>query len=590
MNKVNRFFLSAMILSIAGNWMGSTARASDATPWDSYRLYLQGLLEERAGRTAQAIASYQEALRRDPNAEFLKQSLAGLYSVQSDTAAAINAFEIALEENPENLEVLAHLGQLYYLAGRFQEAQEVLTQALLLAPQNPTLHFWRALVAQEEGKWEDAVLHMKQAAKLNPDPGSLLRLATYYGRLGQTKESIRVLNRLHRLQPDNPDFMYFLALAYEDREKPRSAIRWLNRALAISPDQPELYFHLALNWDKRKRFDKVEEHLLKAIEQDPHNALALNYLGYSWVERNTRLPEALGFIERAVAQDPQNQAYRDSLGWAYFRLGRSTEAATVLSSTVYAANDPVVWSHYGDVLMAVGNPAEAVRAWQEGLLLSPNDKELLKRLGEEGRPTRVAPLSAPRTLLKRVEGNFRQVGALSGLAGMSVRVGGRAFSGQGLFYYSRPNLFRLEVLGPFLAPQAVLIYDGKAHWTPAINTTGDEGPWLDLWARILSGDFFKGFDDPSVQVRQEGARLVYSSPGGELRLNAREKSVEEAKIFTAEGNTVVLKFRSPREEEGLLLPRVVEGESQGGGFRFTLQFSRLSVNPALKKSLFLPAP
>ena len=590
MKKVNRLFLSVALLSVAGYWWGTTATASDAAPWDSYRLYLQGLLEERAGRTAEAMAAYQEALRRDPNAEFLKKSLAGLYDVRSDTAVAISAYELYLEENPDNVEALAHVGQLYYLSGRFQEAREVLDRAVLLAPKNSTLHFWRALVAQEEGKWEDAVLHMKQAAKHNPDPGLLLRLATYYSRLGQTKESIRVLNRLHRLQPDNPDFMYFLALAYEDRGKPRSAIRWLDRALAISPDQPELHFHLALNWDKRKRFDKVEEHLLKAIEQDPHNALALNYLGYSWVERNTRLPEALGFIERAVAQDPQNMAYRDSLGWAYFRLGRSTEAATVLSSTVYPANDPVVWSHYGDVLMAIGNPAEAVRAWQEGLLLSPNDKELLKRLGEEGRPTHVVPLSAPRTLLKRVEGNFRQLGALSGLAGVSVRAGGRTFSGQGLFYYSRPNLFRLEVLGPFLAPQAVLIYDGKAHWTPAMNTTGDEGPWLGLWASILSGDFFKGFDDTTVQVRQEGTRLVYSSPGGELRLNAQEKSVEEAKILTGEGNTVVLKFRSPREEEGLMLPRVVEGESQEGGFRFTLQFSRLSVNPVLKKSLFLPAP
>lgn len=560
------------------------------TPWESYRLYLQGLLDERAGRTAQAMAAYQEALRRDPNAEFLKHSLAGLYDVRSDTAAAINGYELYLEDHPDNLEALTHLGQLYYLSNQFQDAREVLDQGLLQAPGNATLHFWRALVAQEEGKWEDAVLHMKQAAKNNPDPSLLLRLATYYSRLGQTKEAIRVLCRLQKLQPENPDFMYYLALAYEDTGKPRSAIRWLTRALAIRPDQPELHFHLALNWDKRKRFDRAEAHLIKSIEQDPENALAMNYLGYSWADKNIHTVEALVLIERAVALDPKNLAYRDSLGWAYFRLGRSTEAATVLASTVYPANDPVVWSHYGDVLMVLGRGSEAVRAWQEGILLSPNDNDLLRRLGEEGRPAHVDPVSAPRTLLKRVEGNYRQLTTLSGLASVHVRADGRALSGQGLFYYTRPALFRLEVLGPFLAPQAVLIYDGKPHWTPAVSTSGEEGPWMALWAEVLSGDFFKRFDDPSVQVRQEGTRLVYLSAGGELRLNAREKSLEEAKILSADGSSVSLRFRSPHEEAGILLPRVIEGESPRDGFRFSLQFSRFSVNPFLKPSLFVPAP
>lgn len=589
MTSLARFFLGMAVLGGVASLSCSEARASE-TPWESYRLYLQGLLDERAGRTAQAMAAYQEALRRDPNAEFLKNSLAGLYDVRSDTAAAINAYELYLEDNPDNLEALTHLGQLYYLSNQFQDAREVLDQGLLQAPENPSLHFWRALVAQEEGKWEDAVLHMKQAAKNNPDPALLLRLATYYSRLGQTKEAIRVLSRLQRQQPDNPDFMYFLALAYEDTGKPRSAIRWLNRALAIRPDQPDLHFHLALNWDKRKRFDRAEVHLRKTIEQDPENALAMNYLGYSWADKNVHTAEALALIERAVALDPENLAYRDSLGWVYFRVGRSTEAAIVLASTVYHANDPVVWSHYGDVLMVLGRGAEAVRAWQEGLLLSPNDKDLLKRLGEDGRPTHVVPASAPRTLLKRVEGNYRQLTALSGLASVKVQAGGRALSGQGLFYYTRPALFRLEVLGPFLAPQAVLVYDGKSHWTPAVSTAGEEGPWLALWGEVLSGEFFKRFDDPTVQVRQDGTSLVYENAGGELRLNAKEKSVEEAKIITAEGAPLLLKFHSSREEEGLVLPGGIEGESPRGDFSFSLQFSRLSVNPSLKPALFIPAP
>lgn len=588
MTKSARVVPGLAVLGFAAFLSCSTSWAVDDAPWDSYRLYLQGLLDERAGRTAQAMAAYQEALRRDPNAEFLKQALAGLYDVRRDTAAAIHASERDLEENPDRIETFIHLGELYYLSHRFQDAREVLDQGLLQSPENPSLHLWRGLTAQAEGKWEDAIVHLKQAAKNNPDPALLLRLATCYSQLGRPKEAIRLLSRLQRDQPENPDFMYFLALAYEETGKPRPAIRWLNRAVAIRPDQPDFHFHLALNWDKRKRFDRAEVHLLKAIELDPENALAMNYLGYTWADKNVRPEEALALIERAVALDPQNLAYRDSLGWAYFRVGRSTEAAKVLSATVYPANDPVVWSHYGDVLTALGRGEEAVRAWQEGLLLSPNDKDLLKRLGEDGRPTRVVPASAPRTLLKRVEGNYRQLNALSGLAAMTVRADGRALSGQGLFYYTRPALFRLEVLGPFLAPQAVLVYDGKSHWTPPVSA--EDGPWLALWGEVLSGDFFKRFDDPSVRVRQEGTRLVYVSKEGELRLNAKEKSVEEAKLFTADGAPLVLKFLSPREAEGLILPGGIEGESPRGDFRFSIHFSRLSVNPSLKPALFVPEP
>lgn len=559
-------------------------------PWESYRLYLRGLLDQRAGRTAQAMEAYQEALRGDPHAEFLKETLASLYDVQSDTGTMIRFYEGYLKESPDHLETLSHLGQLYYLSNRMEEARDVLDKALLQSKDDPTLHFWRALVAQGEGEWKDAIFHMNLASKKNPDPELLLRLATYYSRGGEPKETLRVLKRLHRLQPDNPDFMYFLALAYEDMGKPRSALRWLNRALKKSPDQPDLLFHSALNWDKLKRFDRTEDYLLRTLEQEPQNALALNYLGYSWADKNVRTGEALDLIQRAVALDPNNLAYQDSLGWAYFRVGRSTEAETVLASIVYPANDPVVWSHYGDVLKSLGRGAEAVRAWQEGLLLSPNDRHLLKRLDVEDRPTHVLPVSAPRTLLKRVEGNYRQVTALSGLATVNVRTGGKDLSGQGLFYYRKPDLFRLEVLGPFMIPQAVLVYNGGAHWTPAVPTSGEEGPWLALWANVLSGEFFKRFDDPTVQVRQEGTELVYLSKTAELRLDAQKKSLVEAKILTEKGDTVLLKFHIPYEEEGLILPRSIEGESQRGDFSFTLKFSRLSINPALKPSLFVPAP
>jgi tetratricopeptide (TPR) repeat protein len=545
-------------------------------------------IQERQGDFSAAEESYKKIIQSDPSNGEARLGLAALYDARGEYPSAIRAYEDYLERHPDNVDVLTRLGQLYYSSGQWGQAGELFDRSLELAPDNNGIHFWRALVAQEEKQWELAVDHMARVAKDNPEPGVLLRLASYYDHLGQKKESLRVLRQLQRKHPKNPDFMYYLALAYEDRGKTRTAIRWLNRAVAQNPNQPQFPFHLALNWDKRNRFDKAEEYLLRTIDLDPTHALALNYLGYSWVEKNQRLEEALPLIQRAVSLDPENPAYRDSLGWAFFRLKRYEEAEEVLGSVVYVAHDPVVWSHYGDVLKVLGREAEAVRAWQEGLLLSPDDPELLKRLGVEGRPSRVTPLSASRTLLKRVEGNYRQLTSLSGLAAVSVRSDGRTVKGRGLFYYTRPGAFRVEILGPFFTPQAVLVYDGKAHWSPAVETSGDEAAWLALWAEVLVGDFFKRFDDPAVVVQQEGTTLLYVAPEGKLRLDARQNNLVDAQLTVPGSPPIRLTFRDSREEEGIRLPRVVEGESSQNDFRFTLEFSRLTINPSLKPSLFRP--
>lgn len=547
-------------------------------------------IQERQGDFSAAEESYKQIIQSDPSNGEARLGLAALYDARGDVPTAIRSYEDYLERHPDNVDVLTRLGQLYYSSGQWGEARELFDRSLELAPDNNGIHFWRALVAQEEKQWELAAYHMARVAKENPEPGVLLRLASYYDHLGQKKESLHVLLQLQRKHPKNPDFMYYLALAYEDRGKARAAIRWLNRAVAQNPNQPQFPFHLALNWDKRNRFAKTEEYLLRTIDLDPTHALALNYLGYSWVEKNQRLEEALTFIQRAVSLDPENPAYRDSLGWAFFRLERYAEAEEVLGAVVYVAHDPVVWSHYGDALKALGRGAEAVRAWQEGLLLSPDDPELLKRLGVEGRPSRVTPLSASRTLLKRVEGNYRQLTSLSGLAAVSVQSDGRTVKGRGLFYYTRPGSFRVEILGPFFTPQAVLVYDGKVHWSPAVETSGDEAAWLALWAEVLVGDFFKRFDDPAVVVQQEGTTLLYVAPEGQLRLDARQNNLVDAQLSVPGSPPIHLTFRDSREEEGIRLPRVVEGESSQNDFRFTLEFSRLTINPSLKPSLFRTAP
>jgi len=105
-----------------------------------------------------------------------------------------------------------------------------------------------------------------------------------------------------------------------------------------------------------------------ALALNPDQPQVLNYLGYSMVEQQRNLDEALDMIERAVAASPNSGYIVDSLGWVLFRLGRYQEAVSQMERAVeLLAVDPVVNDHLGDVYWAVGREREAEFQWRRAL-------------------------------------------------------------------------------------------------------------------------------------------------------------------------------------------------------------------------------
>ena len=104
------------------------------------------------------------------------------------------------------------------------------------------------------------------------------------------------------------------------------------------------------------------------IAEDPKNADALNSFGYMLAERGQKLDEAIGFVQRALAIDPGNGAYLDSLGWAYYKQNRFEQAEAPLREA--AEKLPavsVIQDHLGDLLNKRGLLDEAVAAWEKAL-------------------------------------------------------------------------------------------------------------------------------------------------------------------------------------------------------------------------------
>jgi tetratricopeptide (TPR) repeat protein len=121
-------------------------------------------------------------------------------------------------------------------------------------------------------------------------------------------------------------------------------------------------------FEREKHYSEAEEQFQKVLASDPENAAALNYLGYMLADQNMKLEEALGYIKRAVDLDPTNGAYLDSLGWAYFRLGKYELAEdNLLKASQKINTDPTVHDHLGDLYQKTGRLKLAATNWERAL-------------------------------------------------------------------------------------------------------------------------------------------------------------------------------------------------------------------------------
>ncbi|WP_272833706.1 tetratricopeptide repeat protein [Paracoccus fistulariae] len=179
--------------------------------------------------------------------------------------------------------------------------------------------------------------------------------------------------------PDLPQAWMALGDLLRQQEKFNKAVPAYDKALALLEDQPPeaKWFPLyarGIALERAGQFERAEQDLLAAIEIRPDQASLLNYLGYSWIDRNENLDRGLEMIQKAVELSPDDGYIQDSLAWAYFRLGRFEEAVEPMERAIGTmSQDPLVNDHLGDIYWMVGRHREAEIQWKRALSLEPTD-------------------------------------------------------------------------------------------------------------------------------------------------------------------------------------------------------------------------
>jgi len=275
---------------------------------------------------------------------------AGILALESerfDTAGEM--FNLAIEAQPDEAAGLWLVwGIEARAAERTAEAARIFKRAIdekVLPEDNPAFHYYLAGALALEEKTDEALAAARKAAGVKPDSARYQARVAWVLYLGDRHEAARKAYE-ELIEQFDEDYE-----STEMREVLRDARLSLSNLCVIRGD-----------------LAKAEEWLEQVLDEFPDDPGASNDLGYLWADQNEHLQPAVAMIERAVAAEPDNTAYRDSLGWVYYRLGRNTQAVIELEKAA-AGDEPdgVILDHLGDAYLAAGQAEKARQAWRRAV-------------------------------------------------------------------------------------------------------------------------------------------------------------------------------------------------------------------------------
>lgn len=303
--------------------------------------YAEASLLDAEGKTNEAAQAVKDILastaKKSYNADErrvrigLLESLAAMYRNSDQPDQAVDTFRQMLDVDPDKAPLVsASIIDTYRQAKMFPKAEQEADAAFKKWPADRSLVIARATLLADLGKTDEAASSVKKLLDGKDDKEIYIALAQVYDKGKKFGDVAKALESAEKLgQTDE--------------------------------DRINIWFLRGAMYERQKNIEAAEAEFQKVLKVDPDNPGALNYIGYMLADRNIRLEESLKFIQKALDRDPENGAYLDSLGWAYYRLGRYREAEDTLRRAVdKTPKDPTVHDHYAETLLKENKVKEAV--------------------------------------------------------------------------------------------------------------------------------------------------------------------------------------------------------------------------------------
>ena len=201
--------------------------------------------------------------------------------------------------------------------------------------------------------------------------------------------SLKFINsKFKEIKNPNKKMIFDIANFNKNAKKYAKAINYYDQILLNIDSNSDLYAEILYrrggSYERSGDYKNADNDLLKSLEINPDDAYVLNYLAYSWLEREYKIDTALEMLENAYASRSNDPYIIDSIGWAYFLVGQYKKAENFLKRAVeLMPQDPIVNDHYGDILWKLNRKIQARYFWQNVLKLEETEDEMKKNIKEK---------------------------------------------------------------------------------------------------------------------------------------------------------------------------------------------------------------
>ena len=188
-----------------------------------------------------------------------------------------------------------------------------------------------------------------------------------------------------KIENPNEKILFDIANFYKKAKNYEEAIRYYSKIIENLDDnsdiKSDILYRRGGTYERIKNYEKADKDLIDALQITPDDAYILNYLAYSWLERDYKINEAIKMLETAYELESDDPYIIDSIGWAYYLTDDYPRAEKFLKRAVeLMPDDPIVNDHYGDILWKLNRKIQARYFWTNVLKMKDTEKELIEKI------------------------------------------------------------------------------------------------------------------------------------------------------------------------------------------------------------------
>jgi tetratricopeptide (TPR) repeat protein len=339
-----------------------------------------GLVKLAKGDTALAVNSFKMASLLDSTYEEGNRNLARVYLQQSNWEEAIRCYE-KLQTDATHSRTLA---LLYFYSKKYSQAWAQISRILADSAGDPEMHFYGGLALAALDSTERARGEFQEVLKLHGDSSEAWQQLCFLAlREKKFDRALSVAGAFKDAMPRLADAWRMNGYVCNAHKEYALAIGFLQKAIELDSSDALAWFELGTSLERTSAKNEAAAAFKRVLMLRPGYPPAANYLAYMWAEQGIKLDSARALLSMALKKDSLNGAYLDSYAWIFYKMGSLDTAYLYIVKALERINDdPVVYSHYGDILAKKGEFSGALAAYRKGLGLALPDKATAEEISD----------------------------------------------------------------------------------------------------------------------------------------------------------------------------------------------------------------